>query len=108
MEKIFLLEDKIPWKVKIVEVGEKYGRGLLFTNTEKPFVEFYDMRSNELERDTRGQFVSSYYLSDILDRCLENGLCLDGGVPSWTISSEGIKKVINFILEYAKEWYFCH
>ena len=33
----------------------------------------------------------------LLDSYYPHGLCLDGGVPAWSVSAEGMQQVIEFI-----------
>jgi hypothetical protein len=61
-------------------------------------VEFYDTRYPHTQY---GQFVSRYYVDTILDGS-DCGLCLDGGVPSWTVSAEDMKTVRSFLKEIPK------
>ena len=86
------------FNVRIVNKGDKYGLNDCLVNDEKPMVEFYDTRYPHTQY---GQFVSRYYVETILDGS-ECGLCLDGGVPSWTVSAEDMKTVRNFLKEIAK------
>ena len=51
-------------------------------------VKFYDAR---YEHTIYGQFVSSYYVSTILEG--DDGLCLDGGVPDWKISAAAMSRI---------------
>tara|TARA_R110000868_G_C10767032_1_gene754393 strand:+ start:302 stop:577 length:276 start_codon:yes stop_codon:yes gene_type:complete len=81
------------FNVRIVNTGDKYGRDFCLTNDKKPMVEFYDTRYPHTQY---GQFVSRYYIDTILDGS-DCGLCLDGGVPSWTVSAEDMATVRNFL-----------
>jgi hypothetical protein len=72
---------------------------LIETNGE--LVAFYDTR---YEHSNFGQFVSRYYIDTILKGTA--GLCLDGGVPEWTISAAGMARVREhlrfvYLREYA-------
>jgi hypothetical protein len=72
------------FNVRIVRKGDKYGLDFCLTHKQDDsLVEFYDVRYPHTEF---GQFVSRYYVSTILER-ERNGLCLDGGVPDWSISA---------------------
>ena len=58
-------------------------------STTEPVVEFYDMtRADDPQPPAlkgKGQFVSSYYASSLVDRAPDTGLDLQGGVPEWQI-----------------------
>lgn len=89
----------ITFTVKVIHTGDQYGRNNCLTHDkEEPLVEFFDARNN--------QFVSRYYLSTLLRKdqwsvgrpsLAETGLCLDGGVPDWTIDAAGMKPVIAWL-----------
>jgi hypothetical protein len=81
------------FNIRIVNMGDRYGLDDCLTNTKGPMIEFYDSR---YAHTPRGQFVSRYYLSTLLER-EPAGLCLDGGVPAWTVSAEGMKKIMEYI-----------
>lgn len=82
------------FNVRIVNTGDKYGRDFCLTHTkDEPLVEFYDTRYPHTQF---GQFVSRYYIDTLLERDT-GGLCLDGGVPSWTVSAEDMATVRNFL-----------
>ena len=55
-------------------------------------VKFYDA---PYQYAYMGQFVSTYYISTILDG--DCGLNLDGGVPSWQISAVGMKEIRDWL-----------
>ena len=67
-----------PWSVAIV----------------RDTVKFYDAR---YEHTDIGQFVSSYYISTILDGNDDIGLCLDGGIPEWSISASGMGRIRKWL-----------
>lgn len=85
--------------VRLVRKGDSYGRSRCLTHDESdPLVEFYSVNKKE------DQFVSRYYLSTLNEHDLFYGLCLDGGVPAWNISSENVQYVIGHCNEtMAKE-----
>lgn len=87
------------FNVRILRKGDKYGRDFCLTHDEdKPLVEFYDSRYPHTEF---GQFVSRYYVATIMgtDRYGrgEGGLCLDGGVPSWTVGAKDMDTVRAYL-----------
>jgi hypothetical protein len=86
------------FNVRIVNKGDKYGLNDCLVNDKAPMVEFYDTRYPHTQY---GQFVSRYYVDTILDGS-DCGLCLDGGVPSWTVSAEDMKTVRGFLKEISK------
>jgi hypothetical protein len=55
-------------------------------------VEFYDSRYPHTEY---GQFVSRYYVSTLIDHNCD--LTLDGGVPEWSVSANGMKQVVEYL-----------
>lgn len=85
------------FNVRIVNTGDKYGRFDCLTNDKDQMVEFYDSRYNHESGMGRGQFVSRYYTSTILNGQYPSGLCLDGGIPAWSVSAEGMKQVIEYL-----------
>lgn len=103
------------WRVALVYPGQAYGlTGSLTYSPEEaarygmglPLVEFYDL-SSDPARFPGGQFVSRYYASTLLGidasdpfgrRIGEDaGLCLDGGVPSWSLSKREARDVASFL-----------
>jgi hypothetical protein len=86
------------FNLRIVNTGDKYGVNDCLTNTRDPMIEFYDSRFTNGADGDRGQFVTRYYIETLTSR-KPNGLCLDGGVPAWTVSADGMKQVIEFIQE---------
>lgn len=82
------------FNVRVVNKGDKYGRDFCLTHDEsKPLVEFYDSRYPHTEF---GQFVSRYYAETLLSG-EDDGLCLDGGVPAWTVSKEDMDTVREWL-----------
>ena len=81
--------------VRLVHRGDRYGRdGCLKHDMDEPLVEFYDGDYDfEPWLGTRGQFVSRYYLSTLLESGPYHGLCLEGGEPKWTLGAEEMRKV---------------
>lgn len=87
------------FNVRILRKGDKYGRDFCLTHDEdKPLVEFYDTRYPHTEY---GQFVTRYYVETILGTDKwgrgEGGLCLDGGVPSWTVGKQDMDTVRKYL-----------
>lgn len=97
------------WRVHLIYPGERYGLDGCLTyelnaysgapaaahRASYPLVEFYDT-SQDATRFPGGQFVSRYYMTDLLednsiavsiDTMLKNGnqFSLDGGIPAWTV-----------------------
>jgi len=64
-------------------------------------VSFYDAR---YEHKDLGQFVSKYYIKTILEG--NSGLCLDGGVPDWSISQAGMQRIRVWIKAQQAPEYF--
>jgi len=91
----------IPFRVVIVEQGEKYGLNKSITHEKAdPLVEFYDYRYKHTED---GQFVSRYFLSTLLENGSSTGIDLQGGVPDWYIYEDGMTPVMNWLKEYNME-----
>jgi hypothetical protein len=73
--------------------------------TEKlqPIVQFFDMtHANDPKYRSfkdKGQFVSSYYASTLVDRQPNMGLDLYGGEPVWQIDGRSMDMVINWVKE---------
>ena len=95
----------IPYTVRAVAHGERYGRDMCLTNdNHRVLIEFYDARypfDSDLGGNILGQFVSRYYASTLrqhVDQYGEmTGLCLDTGVPDWHLSRETMVYVQGFI-----------
>lgn len=85
------------FNVRIVNTGDKYGVNDCLTNTKDPMIEFYDSRFKSGWDQERGQFVMRYYVETLINNYYPRGLCLDGGVPAWSVSAEGMQQVIEFI-----------
>lgn len=85
------------YNIRIVNTGDKYGRDDCLTNEKEQMVEFYDRRFDHKSSMGRGQFVSRYYTNTILSGEYPDGLCLDGGIPEWTVSAEGMKQVVEYL-----------
>lgn len=76
------------WTVRIVFTGDKYGKdNCLTSDASEPFVEFYDNHQNKAVFGELGQFVTRYSLSTLIEST-RHGLCLDGGIPEWSVSAD--------------------
>ena len=64
----------------------------------KAMVEFYDRR---YMHTNYGQFIGRYYLETLLERNIV-GLCLDGGVPSWSLSAHDFAQVHAWLKEVSQ------
>lgn len=83
------------FRVEIIKQGENYGRNNVLTHEkEDPLVEFWDTQYE--------QFVSRYYLSTLLERDY-GGLNLQGDVPAWSVSSEGMDRVREMLRKVKEE-----
>jgi hypothetical protein len=87
------------FNIRIVSTGDRYGVKDCLANNKAPMIEFYDARFTHTADDDRGQFITRYYLETLTDSGCPDGLCLDGGVPAWSVSPEGMKQVIAYIEE---------
>lgn len=117
------------WRVHLIYPGERYGLDGCLTyelnaysgvpaaahRASYPLVEFYDT-SQDAARFPGGQFVSRYYMTDLLednsiavsiDTMLKNGnqFSLDGGIPAWTVEGDDLAKVNDFLKKSCTE--FC-
>lgn len=96
-----------PFNVRLVHEGERYGRDGVLTHDEPdPLIEFYDgARAGDWPdafSGNLGQFVSRYYLSTLAETTWwGDGLCLDGGVPEWTVAGDSLARALNMIKEVA-------
>mgnify|MGYP006275864341 CR=1 FL=1 len=82
------------FNVRVVRTGDAYGLNDCLINDDAPLVEFYDHRHMHTPR---GQFVSRYFVSTILERADGLGLMLDGGVPAWTVSADDMRLVVAYL-----------
>lgn len=97
----------IRFNVRVVLKGEPYGTGYCLTHDkDKPLVEFYDARFGVKGGfDSRGQFISRYYLdtikgtseySKIAGDTEVRGICLQGGIPEWSVTKENVISAIEY------------
>jgi hypothetical protein len=116
MSNFLMLEDThTTWLVREVFSGETYGQWsdekhdfvLTFEPEKKRFigdhetlVEFYDMQCSTF-RPYSAQIVQRYQRQSILDRA-KGGMDLDGGVPRWTISKEGMETVRRWLAHHSQ------
>lgn len=96
--------------------ADKHGMGL-------PLVEFFDT-SQDPSRFPGGQFTGGrYYMSTLLGIdgwnnpiSEKSALCLDGGIPAWTVQKNDLQKIANWLekvhitlnvdmLENVRDWY---
>lgn len=95
----FTAAHGVPFTVRVVLLGDRYGLNNCLTHEkeEDPLVEFYDARYPHTEH---GQFVSRYYASTLCEgrsRLERVGLCLDGGIPAWSVDSFSMRRVFDFL-----------
>lgn len=96
----------IVFNVKIIDSGDRYGRGDVLVNDREQLIEFYDQR---YKHDAEGQFVSRYYTETLMgsndpqDPTLVNkatfGLDLYGGDNDWKICAETMMKITSWVSE---------
>lgn len=90
------------FNVRILRKGEKYGlNDDLTRDGNEPLVEFYDLDYQD-DYWPRGQFVSRYYLSTMLEHEPDTGLDLDSGVKAWYVDKETMDQVMDWIREETK------
>ena len=103
--KILNEEKLIPWVIRIVDEGDKHGLNDCLTHKKDkhgPSIEFYDARypHTRLIKGFSGQFVSSYYVSTLLEDeedLTNGGLNLAGQEQDWSMDGNGMKTVFAFI-----------
>jgi hypothetical protein len=88
----FTAASGVPFRVRIVNRGERYGLRSITNEGPEPLVEFYDRRWDHTEH---GQFVTRYYASTLLGHL--GGLCLDGGVGGWSVDAASMANVREFV-----------
>lgn len=86
----------IPFRVRVVFLGEKYGKSHCLTHEDlEPLVEFYDARFPKFDDVLGlGQFVSRYQAKDLTD---SHGLNLDGGVDAWYLTKDNMVSVLDWL-----------
>jgi len=89
-------ESNKVWTVRLCLENDKYGLDDCLTHINKdPLVEFYDRKYLNKFSGDRGQFVSRYFLSTLLeDDWIDRGLNLHGGVPNWQVSQPFMEEVM--------------
>ena len=92
------------FNVRIVQEGESYGRNFCLVHDEADaLVEFYDPKYTK-GFGPDGQFVSRYYIYTLLGHEPGRvGLCLDGGIPEWSISPQGVREVQRYLRGFLAE-----
>jgi hypothetical protein len=86
------------FNLRIVKPGERYGLNDCLVNdsdSNDALVEFYDAR---YLHTPHGQFVSRYCAATFLD--VKGGLCLQGGIPAWSLTAEQVRAAQNTVREY--------
>lgn len=88
------------FNVRVLKKGERYGlRDCLTHEDARPVIEFYDSRYAGPAHGERGQFVSRYYFETLAARMIRQpgaGLCLEGGVPDWTINGAEFAEAMQY------------
>lgn len=95
----FLRLDSGIW-VRLVLKGDSYGReGCLTHDKDEPLVEFYDGDYDfEPWLGIKGQFVSRYDISTLLEMDPYHGLCLEGGEPKWALGAVEMQEVRSWLV----------
>ena len=86
----------LTFNVVVVPVGAAYGLDDCLTNEGKLMVEFYDARHSSTEH---GQFVTRYNAEVLLPHN-GRGLCLDGGVPNWSLDAAAMKEAMDAVVAH--------
>jgi hypothetical protein len=106
---LFVVNDRgRAFNVRLVERGDRYGLDDCLTHDrDDPLVEFYDAKYAGDDRfGPRGQFVSRYYRSTLLETQADgptDGLCLDGSNRDvWEVDEVVMTMVVRW-LKMSKE-----
>lgn len=85
------------WNIKVVPANDSSRRKTGHADLDADsIVQFYDNSQSKEVFGEDGQFVSSYYLQTLLEH-KGGGLCLDGGVPAWTVNAEDYSLVRKYL-----------
>lgn len=85
------------WTIKVVPSGDASRRNTGHADLDSDsIVQFYDNSQSKEAFGEDGQFVSSYYLQTLREH-KGGGLCLDGGIPAWTVSAEDYAVVRKYL-----------
>jgi len=89
------------WNVRVIATGDKYGLNDCLTyDDSSPQIEFYDDRNTNKTFGERGIFITRYYVSTFLDGYASGvRLCLNGGIPEWTVESDDYSNIVNWVNE---------
>ncbi len=77
-----------------IKIINDNGRPWVIECPNDKFVNFFDAR---YEHSNLGQFVSCYAIDTIIDS--NSGLCLDGGIPEWSITADGMNRIREWLKE---------
>lgn len=89
--------DCVPFNVAIISKGDRYGLNNCLTHEEDaPLVEFYDAR---YPHTPLGQFVTRYCARTLIERESGKGLCLDAGIPAWSIDGDTMDLIQGWLME---------
>lgn len=99
MLKVFTIKSEagIPLNVCIVDEGDYYGNGIVH-DKEDPQVIFHDSRYKGMGE--YGNYVSSYYMSTLLDRPEDVGLVLHAGLSEYTVDGKTMNEVLGYLKMY--------
>lgn len=94
-------ENGRAFNVRVVRSGERYGLNDCLThNSDKALIEFYDATQDPAKFGPRGQFVSRYYASTLLERSYSTGLCLDGGnADVWSLDVAALADALSYVVK---------
>lgn len=96
----------VPFVANILEQGDNLGlKNNLIHEHIEPVVQFFDTR---YPHNPLGQFVSSYFLSTLLNgSSREKGLNLYGGEPEWSVDQKDMEKVCEWLDQHpiTKKYY---
>ena len=76
--------------IRVVRQGDRYGLDdCLIHEDARPMIEVYDHSADKESFGERGQFTGGrYYASTLAEHEPGHPLCLDMGIPAWTLTAE--------------------
>jgi hypothetical protein len=92
--------QKLSFMARLIREGDGYGAWLggdwAMKHKGEPMIEFFDVR---YLHTPYGQFTGGRYLLDtFMELGDDRGLCLDGGIPEWSLSAEAVRSVQQWVV----------
>jgi len=97
MNPIFFVDHGVPFALRVVKEGERYGRnGCLQHEGPDDLIEVYDMRFPlETWMGFEGQFITRYYRTTFEEA--GPGLLMDISIPMWRLSPDTLEMLQGLI-----------